>query len=98
MYLSNHGFISHKKSLKKKIWAAKTSLFWNISQNCLGKMTTIIHSLIKMHTPSYNVVAYLPGYLTMVKFCLKSVCGESYGSAKIGAHAVFCTKFTKLHA
>ena len=70
----------------------------DMDQNCLGKMTTIIHRLRKMHAPSYKVVACLPKYLTMVLVCLKSVCGESYGSTKIGVHAVFFTEFSKMHA
>ena len=42
-----------------------------------------------MHAPSGKAVAYLPGYLTIVSFFLKSVCGESYGSSKTGVQALF---------
>ena len=55
----------------KRYGSSKTSLFGKISQNCLDKMTTIIHRLRKMHTPSYKAVSCLPRYLTMSHFFLR---------------------------
>ena len=93
-YLTMVSFLI-KSAQRKRCGPAKTSLFGKISQNFLGKMTTIIHSLWKMYAPSCKAVDYLPRYLTMLSVCLKSVCGESYGSTKTGVQAIF---FTKMHS
>ena len=48
-----------------------------------------------MHAPSSKAVACLPGYLTILSFCLKSVCGESYGSPKNGFRQFFAPSSLK---